>query len=312
MVQTIYVDRQNIELKAEKNTLAFYTAQGRQNSIPFQLINRVIIKGHCLLDAQLLGKLAENDITTVILSSKKTRSMAVIPAKYHNDAKTRIKQYRLAQNKKEQLVASKLLIKAKLLRQYRLIGLLSIKKPDKRKMFFDSRSVIKKLIEQIKVAENKASLRGIEGAGAKQYFQCYCSGFKSKWNFHNRNKRPPKDPINSVLSFAYTLLHARCVQSIHTVGLDPLIGFFHELDYARYSLASDMMEPLRPIIDKFVWELFKDDIFSQPDFEHQNNSCLLNKEGRKKFYPVFEMMIKQKQKLLNQLARYMVNYLNRL
>lgn len=244
MSQTIYVDRKFIQLKADRNALAFYTDEGRQNSIPFKLIKRLVITTHCIMDVQLLGKLAEQNITTVILSSRQSKQVAVISSIKHNDASLRIKQYQFFLSEKNRLWAIKRLIKAKLIRQYYFIKQLQKIRPKERKLFFSSTRVIRELIKKIAHTDNKETLMGIEGAAAKQYFQCYTKVFKKSWGFRHRNKRPPKDPVNSVLSFTYTLLHSRCTQALNRVGLDPMIGFMHELDYGRDSLSSDIMEPL--------------------------------------------------------------------
>ncbi|MCK5664410.1 MAG: CRISPR-associated endonuclease Cas1, partial [Thiotrichaceae bacterium] len=261
----------------------------------------------------LLGKLAEHNITTVILSSRRSKQVAVISSIKHNDASIRIKQYQFFLSETRRLYAIKRLIRAKLIRQLRFIKQLEKSHPKDRKLFFSSAQVIRALIKKTTQTDNKESLMGIEGAAAKQYFQCYTKVFKKSWNFSNRNKRPPEDPVNSVLSFTYTLLHSRCTQALNSVGLDPMIGFMHELDYGRDSLSSDIMEPLRPYMDDFVWRLFKHNIFLPGHFDYFNKggkeACYLNKKGRRVFYPEFEIMIKAKQKLLNQMARSMVNYL---
>lgn len=315
MSQTIYVDRKYIQLKADRNALAFYTNEGRQNSIPFKLIKRLVITTNCFMDVQLLGKLAEKNITSVILSSRQSKQLAVISSTKHNDASIRIKQYQFFLSKSSRLDAIKQLVKEKLIRQLCLLNQLSKNRPKESKIFFSSSKIIRQLIKKIATTKNKESMTGIEGAAAKQYFQCYTRVFKKSWSFTGRNKRPPKDPVNSVLSFTYTLLHSRCTQALNSVGLDPMIGFMHELDYGRDSLSSDIMEPLRPYMDKFVYQLFKNNVFLPGHFDSikkaGKDACYLNKNGRRVFYPEFELMIKDKQKLLNQITRKMVNYLKK-
>jgi CRISPR-associated protein Cas1 len=309
MSQTIYVDRKDIRLKAERDTLVFYTQTGRRNTMPLKLMQRFVIRGHCQLDAQLLGKLADHDITTVILSARYSRHLAVIPAKKHNDARIRISQYDFYRNKAACLDATKLLVRAKLLRQVRFLNELMRLRPQQRKLLFDAQNQIRNSMLQIETHAAKSALLGIEGASAKAYFYALSGVFPKAFAFNGRNKRPPKDPVNAVLSFTYTLFNSRCVQALNTVGLDPMIGFYHELDYARNSLASDMIEPWRPLIDRFVWHLFVDKIFSKNDFEQVEEACLLNKQGRAKFYPVYEMQMHLWQKGLRRQARYFVNKL---
>ena len=92
-------------------------------------------------------------------------------------------------------------------------------------------------------------LRGIEGAAAAAYFQGFTRLFPPSLEFTGRNRRPPRDPVNAVLSLSYTPLHFEAVQAVCAAGLDPLIGFYHELVFGRESLASDLIEPLWPKVD---------------------------------------------------------------
>jgi len=93
------------------------------------------------------------------------------------------------------------------------------------------------------------TLRGIDGAAAVAYFQAFTRLFPASLDFTGRNRRPPRDPVNAVLSFGYTLLHFDAVRACQAAGLNPIIGYYHELDIGRESLASDLIEPLRPRVD---------------------------------------------------------------
>ena len=102
--------------------------------------------------------------------------------------------------------------------------------------------------------------------------------------FTGRNRRPPRDPVNACLSLGYTLLHAQAVQSCTTAGLDPLLGFYHRPAFGRESLASDLIEPLRPAVDLWVWELLRSRSLTEDHFSHNNGAYLLGKAGRSIFY----------------------------
>jgi CRISPR-associated protein Cas1 len=107
-------------------------------------------------------------------------------------------------------------------------------------------------------------------------------------DFKGRNRRPPRDPVNAVLSLGYTLLHADAVQSCYAAGLDPLLGFLHEPEYGRESLAADLVEPLRSHVDRLVWRLFRDRALRPEHFSRGEDACLLDKAGRALFYPAYE------------------------
>jgi CRISPR-associated protein Cas1 len=134
------------------------------------------------------------------------------------------------------------------------------------------------------------SLRGLEGGASAQYFGAFTKMFPASLNFSGRNKRPPEDPVNAVLSLCYTLMHFEMVREIELIGLDPTIGFYHQFEYGRESLACDLIEPYRPMVDRFVWEIFRDRTFTKRDFvmNDERPGCYLKKDSRKKFYPLYE------------------------
>ena len=127
----------------------------------------------------------------------------------------------------------------------------------------------------------------MEGAAATIYFGLFDDMIlrnKETFYFHGRNRRPPLDRVNALLSFVYTLLGNDCTSALESVGLDPYVGFLHRDRPGRTSLAQDLLEELRPCMaDRFVLTLINDRIVSPKDFELQENGAVLLKtEGRKK------------------------------
>ena len=141
-----------------------------------------------------------------------------------------------------------------------------------------------------------ASLLGTEGIGSAIYFKCYQQFFADDLQFCARNRRPPKDPVNVVLSLSYTLLQHLYQQAIYSVGFDPYYGVIHSPSYGRQSLACDFVELQRSTVDFWVWILFEQDILVLEDFSLSSDSditndssypCELLKSGRSKFYKAF-------------------------
>ena len=132
------------------------------------------------------------------------------------------------------------------------------------------------------------SLRGLEGAAATEYFGVLDEMIlnqKDVFTFHGRSRRPPLDPMNAMLSFAYSLLGHDCAAALESVGLDSYVGFMHSDRHGRRSLALDLMEELRPCMsDRFVLTLINNRIIRESDFEYQaTGAVLLNDTGRKTF-----------------------------
>ena len=147
---------------------------------------------------------------------------------------------------------------------------------------------LKSLLPQILRETDPDSLRGLEGAGATAYFGVLDQlilGDGSVFHFEKRSKRPPLDPVNALLSFAYSLLSHDCAWALESVGLDSYVGFLHRDRPGRSSLALDLMEEFRPCIaDRFVLTCINNRIFQKSDFVYrENGSVLLSEQGRRLF-----------------------------
>ena len=151
------------------------------------------------------------------------------------------------------------------------------------------------------VAENNAAraasleeLLGIEGSAARAYFKAFQSLFDPCWEFDARNRRPPKDPINALLSLGYTWLHLHLVAALEVVGLDPQLGFMHSEVYGRAALALDLEEEFRAVIvDSLVLTLARKHIFQPDDFGVGEDGWhnRLNSRGRRVFADQFTRKI---------------------
>lgn len=148
------------------------------------------------------------------------------------------------------------------------------------------------------VASDKARIRGLEGDAANCYFSVFPNlivNQKEDFAFHGRNRRPPKDPVNALLSLAYTLLTNDIVSALETVGMDPYIGFMHTLRPGRASLALDMAEELRAYMgDRFVLSLINRKQINIDDFLFQGDEgVVLTDNGRKTFLAAWQSRKKE-------------------
>lgn len=136
---------------------------------------------------------------------------------------------------------------------------------------------------QARAAQSVDSLRGLEGAAAAAYFGALSTLFHSgTMTFSGRNRRPPEDPVNALLSFLYTLLKNDVQSALEGVGLDPAVGFLHALRPGRPTLALDLMEELRaPLCDRMAVALINRGQITEKSFTQCNPPVYLNEEGRK-------------------------------
>ena len=145
---------------------------------------------------------------------------------------------------------------------------------------------LKILLNNAKNAPDLDVLRGVEGEAASRYFRAFNELIlqnKATFNFSVRSKRPPRDPINALLSFVYNLLANDCVSALEGVGLDSYVGFLHRDRPGRKSLALDLMEEFRSIYaDRFVLTLINTKMIKPKDFEKQENGAVFLSKNAKK------------------------------
>ena len=144
-------------------------------------------------------------------------------------------------------------------------------------------------INKINHSDNISTILGYEGNCAKLYFKCINYFLPKEFNFINRNKRPPKDAFNSLLSFGYTLLFYEIYNILLYKGINPYIGFLHKLRNNHPSLVSDLMEEFRsPIIDSIIISSLRKNIFSLEDFEcsKKTSGVYLKRKSIKKLFLV--------------------------
>ena len=145
----------------------------------------------------------------------------------------------------------------------------------------------------LETCEDLDQLRGLEGEAAQRYFDCFDSLILQQHDdfpFATRNRRPPMDNVNALLSFAYSLLASDCAAALNGVGLDPYVGFLHRARPGRRSLALDLMEELRAVFaDRFVLSCINQKVLTPKHFEKQENGAvLLTDAGRKAFLSAWQ------------------------
>lgn len=182
-------------------------------------------------------------------------------------------------------------------------------------------SLMKCLSDDAERAKSLEELLGLEGSAARLYFQNFAGMIKVgvddnagangaaefPFDFNGRNRRPPRDPVNALLSLAYSLLSKDLTFTSHVVGFDPYWGFYHQPRFGRPSLALDLMEPFRPLIaDSAVLTAINTRMITPRDFVRAGESTALRPEGRKAFFRAYEQRMDAL--VTHPLFGYRVNY----
>ncbi len=284
---TLYIDRKNIRLDCDGEALVMHDGAERVGTVPLGPLQRVILRGNVLLDSSLLGKLGNRGIGLIFLSGRKAEPSLFLP-RAHNDATRRIAQYKAATDPQTCLRISRHIVRGKLASDIRFLQ-------ERLETRLDARYAVNRAIKglsamraQVDDKPGLAELRGLEGAAANYYFSALAALAPDSLKFHGRNRRPPRDPLNAVLSLGYTLLHAEAVLGAHALGLDPWIGFYHTPAFGRESLASDLVELLRADVDAWALVQFNKQNLRAEDFSMNPDGCFLGKAGRTRFYQAWE------------------------
>jgi len=302
---SLYLDRKNLSLKLDGHAIALYEDKAKKGSIPFHLLDRVVLRGNVQLESRLLGALSERNIGLIVLSGRNTEATAMLAARSSNDAARRLGQYQTSMDMALRLPMARWLVLVKVRQQLALLKLALAERLDLRHPLTQAVESLSAILMQLR-EENRAislsSLRGYEGAAAAGYFAAYTELFAPALNFTGRRKRPPPDPVNACLSLGYTLIHYDAVRACQLVGLDPMLGFYHDVNFGRESLACDLMEPLRPLMDQWIWNLFRDRQLRVEHFSDDQGRCQMNKAGRQCFYGYYEAKAGPMRRLLRRYA----------
>lgn len=262
--------------------------------VPLLNLEQIVIFNYFGASPALMSECAKRNITLSFLNEY-GKYLGTLYGETKGNVLLRKEQYRISEDKKDNLQLAKSFIFGKLHNQKWVIerGIRDhAAKIDEEKLKSAS-SQISENLNQVFSCENIDILRAVEGNAAQAYFKAFDELIlQNKNNFYllNRNRRPPTDPMNAMLSLSYTLLAADCRHALESVGLDSYVGFMHRDRPGRASLALDLMEELRPhFSDRFVLSLINRKEIAPDDFEFQETGAvLLKSEAKKKFLAAWQ------------------------
>ncbi|MBP1533191.1 MAG: type I-C CRISPR-associated endonuclease Cas1 [Ruminococcus sp.] len=294
LLNTLYITSPDRYLSLDGENVVIQENGKELGRVPLHNLERIMTFGYTGASPALMGKCAVNGIELIFMSGS-GKFLARVEGEVNGNVLLRRQQYRFADNRSVSLDIAKNIISAKLFNSRWTIERTLRDHP----MRVDTEK-FKACSEQLKSSINNAqnasdmdSLRGIEGEGAQIYFSVFDDMIlqqKDDFYFSTRNKRPPRDNVNALLSFAYSLAASMCTSSLEAVGLDPYVGFMHTDRPGRISLALDLVEELRaPLCDRFVLTLINKKIISAKDLEKQEDGAVrLTDNGRRSFITAWQ------------------------
>lgn len=284
---TIYLTEQGSKLSKTSKRLVIEKDGQTLLEIPEFKVERVLIFGNVQITTQAMAFLLDNGIEVSFLSLYGKYRGRLSPVESKN-AQLRIRQYQKHLDNEFKVSLAKAIVHAKLHTGRELLMRYARNHPEID--FSQDKIQMEACISQIEHKQSVNSVMGVEGAAASVYFEAFGKMLRKELRFEKRQRRPPKDPVNALLSLGYTLIGNEMHSMVCAVGFDPYIGFFHGIDYGRPSLALDLIEPFRhAIIDRFTLYLVNNHILSEKDFEDTGEEgVLLNDDARKRYFAEYE------------------------
>lgn len=255
-------------------------------------VSSIVLCGNISISAQTIHLLCEAGVTIVHLS-RGHWFYGVTSGITLRNAYDRAAQFRAAADPNFCLDTARRFVRAKAANQRTILGRNARPQPK------TTLTEMAALIRKIEHARGLDELLGFEGAVAARYFAGFGGmlrprDFEAEWQFEDRNRRPPRDPVNALLSFGYALLAKECTVALLSEGLDPWWGFYHQPRHGRPALALDLMEEFRPIlVDSAVLTAVNTGMIEAGDFVRSRAGCVLKDTGRKAFIRAYEARLDQ-------------------
>lgn len=289
LLNTLYVTSTNRYLSLDGENVVILEEQEEIGRVPLHNLEGIVTFGYTGASPALMGACAKRNIDLSFMSGN-GRFLARVSGEVRGNVTLRKEQYRISSQKKDSIMIARNFITGKVYnakwvleraaRDYPLR--LNTEKLKEKSAFLSEN------LKTIRACEEAERLLGIEGESASLYFSVFDELIlqqKEDFFFNGRNKRPPLDNVNAMLSFAYTLLAGMCASALEAVGLDPYVGFFHTDRPGRLSLALDIMEELRSVMaDRFVLTLINKKIIDSTGFTKKESGAVIMDDDTRKLF----------------------------
>lgn len=294
LLNTLYVTIPESYLSLDGENVVVSKSKEELGRIPLHNLERILAFGYMGVSPALMGKCVDKGIELAFLTPY-GQFLARVEGSVSGNVLLRKEQFRIAEDQERSLGIARNMIIGKIYNSRQLI-LRMVRDHELRideDLFRKKADYLKEAMLKCQGCQSMDSLRGIEGESASVYFSIFDDMIlqqKNDFHFDVRNKRPPLDFVNALLSFSYSLCTSMCASALETVGLDPYVGFMHTDRPGRRSLALDLVEEFRAwFCDRFVLMLINKRVVNAGFFEKkENGAVVLNERGRKEFLTAWQ------------------------
>jgi CRISP-associated protein Cas1 len=260
---TLYVIEPDARLEKEYGRLLVTREDQVILRVPVRSVSQVVLVGNAGATTQALHSLLQAGVPLYLVSRTGKHLGSLAPPTGGN-VRLRKSQYLKDDDASFRLGLARSIVLGKIRNQYTLVQRLARRRSLAK---VQELTRLRALVQSACSSSSLESLLGVEGEAARIYFSVYLNCFKAQWIAAKRSRRPPKDPVNALLSLGYTFLGQAAIAALETVGLDPYLGYLHTEKYGRPALALDLIEEFRvPLVDSLVLDLLNHDTLAERDF----------------------------------------------
>ncbi len=282
LLNTLYITKQESYLHKERETIVIKQGKEKLGQFPAISINNILCFGQVSVSPFLMGFCGEQGVGLAFYTEY-GKFLARVQGKQTGNVLLRREQYRWADDNEKSIRIARLMVAAKIANG-RSVLMREVRNHGENKILSGAVSKLAVSLRRAEHAEMVSEAMGIEGDAANTYFGVFNELLRgSGFSFSGRIRRPPTDPINALLSFAYTLITHECSSALQGVGLDPYVGFLHQDRPGRVSLALDLLEEFRaPWADRFVLTLINRKQIQLKDFVTEASGAVRLKDDARK------------------------------
>lgn len=283
LLNTLFVQTQSAYLRLDHDTVRIDADGGTIQRVPLHHLGGIVVFGNVLISPFLLHRCAR-DRRQVVWMSRSGRFQARLHGPISGNVLLRRVQHKASCDVARTRALAEAFVRGKLHGSRQVLLRTVREAEDAMPDVHRALRTVDQALEALPEVADVDMVRGIEGQAAADYFRAFPELIRNEaFAFNGRNKRPPRDPVNAVLSFIYTLVRGDCASALEGVGLDPQVGFLHVLRPGRPALALDLMEEFRAWwADRLVLTLLNRKQLRPKHFEERpGGAVLLNEDGRR-------------------------------
>lgn len=274
----------NGRVKRKENTIYIENEEGQRKAIPVENVHSIHLFGELDLNTKLLNFLSQQNIPVHVYNYYGFYAGSFMPRDRNVSGDLTVKQVEHYLDEEKRFFIALCFVEGALFHMVR-----NLREYKDTKSYQDE---ISKELQNAYEAKSISELMGCEGRAKDAYYQAFNVILKQDFFIEKRQKRPPTNPVNALISFGNSMIYSTVLSEIYQTQLNPTISYLHEPRERRYSLSLDIAEIFKPLIaDPIIFKLVNNNMIKREDFDEDVNFCYMSETGRKKFLKEFDQKL---------------------